>query len=73
MKVKPMTTAIFLHPVGLIYIIQLRSQASTMHVRCNNVASKSVLKVTLTVITYSVITVKPSVNNKLLTDFELPL
>lgn len=73
MKVKPMTTAIFLHPVGLIYIIQLRSQASTMHVRCNNVAFKSVLKVTLTVITYSVITVKPSVNNKLLTDFELPL
>ena len=45
-----------------------------MHVRCNNVAFQSVLQVTLTVITYSVITVKPSVNNyKVLTDFELPL
>ena len=57
----------------MIYIIQLRSQASTMRVKCNNVAFKSILKVTLTVITYSVITVKPSVNNKVLTDFELPL
>ena len=57
----------------MIYIIQLRSQALTMRVKCNNVAFKSILKVTLTVITYSVITVKPSVNNKVLTDFELPL
>lgn len=61
----------FLYPVGLIYTTQVTGFDND--VRCKNVAFKSVLQVTLTVITYSVITVKPSVTNKVLTDFELPL